>query len=114
MRCSEAVDKVVFPETDSSRYRQPPFSSAAAFSAIVSSGPALFTFLGTHPVAVVANSRAGIRWLSTEPADLANARAAAQRIIRDGGDASARIRGHISKDLERVAVNVPRPIFPHV
>jgi signal transduction histidine kinase len=60
--------------------------------------------------AVVANGRACIQWLSAEPADLANARVAAERIIRDGkaaGEVVQHMRALFKKTaLERVALNV--------
>src|SRR6266851_4536091 len=60
--------------------------------------------------AVVANGRACIQWLSAEPADLANAKVAAERIIRDGnaaGEVVRHMRALFKKTaLERVALNV--------
>jgi signal transduction histidine kinase len=60
--------------------------------------------------AVVANGRACIQWLSAEPADLANAKVAAERIIRDGkaaGEVVQHIRALFKKTaLERVALDV--------
>ena len=50
--------------------------------------------------AVVANANACLRWLAAETPDLDEARAAAQRIVRDGNRASdviARIRGFLRK-----------------
>jgi PAS domain S-box-containing protein len=50
--------------------------------------------------AVVANANACLRWLAAETPDLDEARAAAQRIVRDGNRASdviARIRGFLKK-----------------
>jgi PAS domain S-box-containing protein len=50
--------------------------------------------------AVVANANACLRWLAAEAPDLNEARAAAQRIVRDGNRASdviARIRGFLRK-----------------
>src|SRR6202041_2300096 len=38
--------------------------------------------------AVVANGQACIQWLSAEPPNVANAQAAAERIIRNGNDAA--------------------------
>jgi signal transduction histidine kinase len=60
--------------------------------------------------AVVANGRACIQWLSAEPADLVNAKVAAERIIRDGKAASEVVR-HMralfkKTALERIALNV--------
>jgi signal transduction histidine kinase len=60
--------------------------------------------------AVVANGRACIQWLSAEPADLAKAKVAAERIIRDGkaaGEVVQHMRALFKKTaLERVALNV--------
>jgi signal transduction histidine kinase len=60
--------------------------------------------------AVVANGRACIQWLSAEPADVANAKVAAERIIRDGnaaGEVVRHMRALFKKTaLERVALNV--------
>jgi signal transduction histidine kinase len=60
--------------------------------------------------AVVANGRACIQWLSAEPADLANAKVAAERIIRDGkaaGEVVRHMRALFKKTaLERIALNV--------
>ena len=60
--------------------------------------------------AVVANGRACIQWLSAEPADLSNAKVAAERIIRDGnaaGEVVRHMRALFKKTaLERVALNV--------
>jgi signal transduction histidine kinase len=60
--------------------------------------------------AVVANGRACVQWLSAEPADLANAKVAAERIIRDGkaaGEVVQHMRALFKKTaLERVALNV--------
>jgi signal transduction histidine kinase len=60
--------------------------------------------------AVVANGRACIQWLSAEPADLANAKVAAERIIRDGkaaGEVVQHMRALFRKTaLERIALNV--------
>src|SRR3984885_11389663 len=60
--------------------------------------------------AVVANGRACIQWLSAEPADLANAKRAAERIIRDGkaaGEVVQHMRALFKKTaLERVALSV--------
>src|SRR5713226_45975 len=60
--------------------------------------------------AVVANGSACIQWLSAEPADLANAKVAAERIIRDGkaaGEVVRHMRALFKKTaLERVALNV--------
>jgi len=60
--------------------------------------------------AVVANGRACIQWLSAEPADLANAKVAAERIIRDGkaaGEVVQHMRALFKKTaLERAALNV--------
>ena len=50
--------------------------------------------------AVVTNANACLRWLAAETPDLVEARAAAQRIVRDGNRASdviARIRGFLKK-----------------
>jgi signal transduction histidine kinase len=60
--------------------------------------------------AVVANGRACIQWLSAEPTDLANAKVAAERIIRDGkaaGEVVQHIRALFKKTaLERIALDV--------
>jgi hypothetical protein len=60
--------------------------------------------------AVVANGRACIQWLSAEPSDLANAKVAAERIIRDGkaaGEVVRHMRALFKKTaLERSALNV--------
>jgi signal transduction histidine kinase len=60
--------------------------------------------------AVVANGRACIQWLSAEPADLANAKVAAERIIRDGkaaGEVVQHVRALFKKTaIEWVALNV--------
>jgi signal transduction histidine kinase len=60
--------------------------------------------------AVVANGRACIQWLSAEPADFANAKVAAERIIRDGkaaGEVVRHMRALFKKTaLERIALNV--------
>jgi signal transduction histidine kinase len=60
--------------------------------------------------AVVANGRACIQWLSAQPADLANAKVAAERIIRDGkaaGEVVQHMRALFKKTaLERVALDV--------
>jgi signal transduction histidine kinase len=60
--------------------------------------------------AVVANGRACIQWLSAEPADLTNAKVAAERIIRDGkaaGEVVRHMRALFKKTaLERIALNV--------
>jgi signal transduction histidine kinase len=60
--------------------------------------------------AVVANGRACIQWLSAEPADLANAKVAAERIIRDGkaaGEVVQHMRALFKKTaLERASLNV--------
>jgi PAS domain S-box-containing protein len=42
--------------------------------------------------AVVANAHAGLRWLSADPPNIARAREAAERILRDGNEASAIIQ----------------------
>lgn len=64
--------------------------------------------------AVVANGRACIQWLSADPADLANAKVAAERIIRDGnaaGEVVRHVRALFKKTaLERVALNVTEVI----
>lgn len=58
-----------------------------------------------QPVAaIVANSEAALRWLSRDPPNLAEARAALERITRDAGRTSAvvgRTRGMLTKDLGR-------------
>ena len=60
--------------------------------------------------AVVANGRACIQWLSAEPADVAKAKVAAERIIRDGkeaGEVVQHVRALFKKTaLKRVALNV--------
>src|SRR5258708_13241134 len=60
--------------------------------------------------AVVANGRACIQWLSAEPADVANAKVAAERIIRDSkaaGEVVRHMRALFKKTaLERIALNV--------
>jgi signal transduction histidine kinase len=60
--------------------------------------------------AVVANGRACIQWLSADPADLANAKVAAERIIRDGkaaGEVVQHMRALFKKTaLERAALDV--------
>jgi signal transduction histidine kinase len=60
--------------------------------------------------AVVANGRACIQWLSAQPADLANAKVAAERIIRDSkaaGEVVQHMRALFKKTaLERVALDV--------
>jgi signal transduction histidine kinase len=60
--------------------------------------------------AVVANGRACIQWLSAEPENLANAKVAAERIIRDGkaaGEVVQHMRALFKKTaLERVALDV--------
>jgi signal transduction histidine kinase len=60
--------------------------------------------------AVVANGRACIQWLSADPADLANAKVAAERIIRDGkaaGEVVQHMRALFKKTaLERVALDI--------
>jgi len=43
--------------------------------------------------AMVANGQTCVRWLSTDPPNLANARAAAERVARDGKDAGGVIQG---------------------
>jgi signal transduction histidine kinase len=51
--------------------------------------------------AVVANGQACTQWLSAEPSNIANARVAAERIVRDGKDAGEvvrRIRALFKKD----------------
>jgi signal transduction histidine kinase len=60
--------------------------------------------------AVVANGQACMQWLSAEPPNVANARVAAERIIRDGKDAGE-VVGHIralfkKTALERIDLNV--------
>jgi PAS domain S-box-containing protein len=60
--------------------------------------------------AVVANAHACLRWLSAQPASLAPAREAAERIIRDGTDAGEVIRRVRSlfqrRSVERGALDV--------
>src|SRR5258708_34490069 len=60
--------------------------------------------------AVVANGRACIQWLSAEPADVAKAKGAAERIIRDGkeaGEVVQHVRALFKKTaLKSVALNV--------
>jgi signal transduction histidine kinase len=60
--------------------------------------------------AVVANGRACIQWLSAEQPDLAKAKVAAERIIRDGkaaGEVVRHMRALFKKTaLERIALNV--------
>jgi PAS domain S-box-containing protein len=69
--------------------------------------------------AVVTNAYACVRWLSTEPANLARAREAAERIVRDGketGEVVARIRAlfkrtqaqHVMLDLNALITEVVR------
>ena len=60
--------------------------------------------------AVVANGLACMQWLSAEPPNVANARVAAERIIRDGKDAGEVVR-HIralfrKTALEKVNLNI--------
>jgi C4-dicarboxylate-specific signal transduction histidine kinase len=43
--------------------------------------------------AMVANGQTCVRWLSVDPPNLANAKAAAERIVRDGRDAADIIKG---------------------
>ncbi|MBB5318111.1 sensor histidine kinase [Tunturibacter empetritectus] len=43
--------------------------------------------------AMVANGQTCVRWLSTDPPNLANAQSAAERIVRDGKDAGGIIQG---------------------
>jgi PAS domain S-box-containing protein len=55
---------------------------------------------------VTTNANAGLRWLSREPPDLAEARACLQRIIRDGNRASeviARMRALVKKSAPATA-----------
>jgi signal transduction histidine kinase len=60
--------------------------------------------------AVVANGQACIQWLSADPPNLTNGRAAAERIVRDGkeaGEVVRRIRALFKKTaLEKIALNV--------
>jgi PAS domain S-box-containing protein len=64
--------------------------------------------------AVVANANAGLRWLSADPPNLMKAREAAERILRDGKDASAivqRVRGLFRRSaFERTAVDISQVI----
>jgi PAS domain S-box-containing protein len=60
--------------------------------------------------AVVANGYACLRWLSTEPANLAKAREAAERIVRDGretGEVVGRIRALFKRtQVQRVTLDL--------
>lgn len=77
-----------------------------------------FMSLAAHEVnqplaAMVANAGAGVRWLGREPADVAEARAAFQRIAEDGrraGDLLRRIRAPASPSMEGESVHDVRAL----
>jgi signal transduction histidine kinase len=84
------------------RTLQARFSRATRFATVAELAASIAHEVSQPLSAVVANGQACTQWLSAEPPNVTNARAAAERIIRDGKDAGEVVR-HIRALFRKTA-----------
>jgi signal transduction histidine kinase len=78
---------------DSLRITQARLAKAAQIAAVAELSASIVHEISQPITAMVANGQAGLRWLAATPPNVSDARAALERVVRDGKDARAIIEG---------------------